>query len=284
MSEAELRATVERYFTALSTRNIERLDPLYAADAKGVFFGMSGSPALGRAAYRDEQARLLATFRGLDVTTVGEIQIRRTGSHAWTAVTFRGTAALAKGGSVQIDGRQTAVWERARGEWVMAHEHVSLPVPDPARLTAWFPPDASDAADRQAIAELFQAIRGLLERRQRRWFVGALERGGDVVTLSGIVARNRDAIARMWQNAMSRRAATTTPTQLDAAVERIAFIRPGVALVDGLFNYRQGAAAVPAAQERFSAVLTTDDGRWQIDATRVAAVPAPPPPPERRRR
>jgi len=33
------------------------------------------------------------------------------------------------GGSLVIDGRHTAVWEKRNGKWLIVHEHLSAPLP-----------------------------------------------------------------------------------------------------------------------------------------------------------
>ncbi len=57
-----------------------------------------------------------------------DLKVTRRGSVAWTTVTFHISAKLKAGGSMELDGRHTAIWERRGKRWLIVHEHLSAPL------------------------------------------------------------------------------------------------------------------------------------------------------------
>ena len=58
-----------------------------------------------------------------------DLKVTRRGTVAWTTVTFQISAKLKAGGSLELDGRHTAIWERRGEKWLIVHEHLSFPLP-----------------------------------------------------------------------------------------------------------------------------------------------------------
>jgi uncharacterized protein (TIGR02246 family) len=281
---ATFRPLVERYFTALATRNLTLMDSLYAADGSQVFFDIIGEPAAGWSAFKNERAKFLEQITALQLVPSGDLRATRQGSVAWTSTTFRGTLSSRQHGILGVTGRQTAVWER-RGDWGIVHEHLSIAFPDLATIAERFPaPEAAGEGER--------SVREIFARYATAWNGGlpadlaALwHTDGDIVVLGATASTSgRDQVARLWSDTMARRGSGFA-TVIDARVVSLRMLEPDVAVVDGEFDYWKGQAGTgkPAAQERFTAVATRVAGAWRIATLRVAPVAAPPPPPPRRR-
>jgi ketosteroid isomerase-like protein len=59
-----------------------------------------------------------------------ELKLTRRGNVAWTSVTFSLTSAPMGGGqATTLNARHTAIWERRGNQWLIVHEHVSVPLP-----------------------------------------------------------------------------------------------------------------------------------------------------------
>jgi len=56
------------------------------------------------------------------------LKVTRRGTVAWTTVTFQISAKLKAGGSLELDGRHTAIWERRGEKWLIVHERLSSPL------------------------------------------------------------------------------------------------------------------------------------------------------------
>ena len=55
------------------------------------------------------------------------------GKEAWTTATFRADAVTKEGASQSLQGRWTAVWEKRGNDWLIVHEHTSVPLPAPSK-------------------------------------------------------------------------------------------------------------------------------------------------------
>jgi uncharacterized protein (TIGR02246 family) len=278
------RPLVERYFTALGSRNLSNLDSLYGPAGAHVFFDIVGEPVQGWEAYKTHRAKLLEEIGALQLVPTGDLRASRQGNVAWTSTTFRGTVASRGHGVMRVTGRQSAVWERRGSDWLIVHEHLSIAFPDVAAVAERFPaPDAPGEAERQ-VREIFSTYATAWNGGQAADLAALWQPDGDVVVIgAGAATEGRDRIAQMWSETMARRAADFA-TVLGANVTSARFVERDVAVVDGEFAYWKGQANVgaPAARERFSAVVTRTDATWRIVTLRVASVP-PPPAPARRR-
>jgi ketosteroid isomerase-like protein len=57
-----------------------------------------------------------------------DLKVTRLGTVARTMVTFQISAKLKAGGSLELDGRHTAIWERRGEKWLIVHERLSSPL------------------------------------------------------------------------------------------------------------------------------------------------------------
>jgi ketosteroid isomerase-like protein len=70
-------------------------------------------------------------FESLKLTVNDDVQATRRGNIAWTTATLHATV-MSKGGTtpMEMDARQTAIWEKRGGQWLIIHEHISAPLPE----------------------------------------------------------------------------------------------------------------------------------------------------------
>jgi len=111
----------------LKRRAIERL---YAPDADLVFYdAILPRRFKGRTEMLAHGEELFAGLRSMTLTPAGDLDVRRMGQDfAWTTTVINMDARTKTGEVIAFPMRQTAVWERRKGRWVMVHEHVSAPI------------------------------------------------------------------------------------------------------------------------------------------------------------
>jgi ketosteroid isomerase-like protein len=110
--------------------DVEKAGEFYAKDADLIFFDIAPLQYKGWTQYKEGVKK--AFFDNITsgkLTPNNNLKVSRHGDTAWTVVTFHLSATPKAGGSMEIDARHTAIWEKRGGKWLIVHEHVSAPLP-----------------------------------------------------------------------------------------------------------------------------------------------------------
>lgn len=124
--ETAVRARIERLGRAIRDKNLDVLMSFYASDVV-VFDVFPPLETRGAPAYRNNfehwfssvQGPIEYQMQGLDITPCGSHVISRCISH----IKARSKA----GESMEYSVRVTSVFESRDGEWLVTHEHISIP-------------------------------------------------------------------------------------------------------------------------------------------------------------
>jgi len=122
---------MRKLLDAWETLNPNNAAAFYAKEANRAFFDIAPLKYAGWSEYSEGVKKLLADFASLKFTLANDVQVQRAGSTAWATATFRAEAAMKNGAKESFDGRWTIVWEKRGKDWLVVHEHVSVPVPEP---------------------------------------------------------------------------------------------------------------------------------------------------------
>jgi ketosteroid isomerase-like protein len=57
-------------------------------------------------------------------------RLTHAGNTAWATATVDGEMVNKDGSRLKIDARWTSVWEKRGNEWLIVHEHFSMPFPE----------------------------------------------------------------------------------------------------------------------------------------------------------
>lgn len=129
--EAELRKMIKEYYEAWSTLNPDVAEKYYAKDADLVFFDVA---PLKYNAWSEYQAGVKKAFTEAmssgKLVPNDDVKIVHRGNVAWTTLTFHLSAKPKAGGSMELECRHTAIWEKRGSKWLIVHEHVSAPLPE----------------------------------------------------------------------------------------------------------------------------------------------------------
>jgi ketosteroid isomerase-like protein len=60
-------------------------------------------------------------------TVNDDVKTTARGNVAWTSATVKGDGTLKASGPIHVVIRHTAVWEKRGSDWLIVHEHVSVP-------------------------------------------------------------------------------------------------------------------------------------------------------------
>lgn len=109
--------------------------PFYSKDPHNLYFDLAPLEFTGWAQYEQTAGKALAGGGHATTHIHDDFTVIRNGDLVVTAFTFdvvfAGPAAAPHG----LTGRETDVWTRQGGRWVVVHEHMSVPMtmPQPAR-------------------------------------------------------------------------------------------------------------------------------------------------------
>ena len=127
--QAEFGALLDKFWTAWSTLDPDKAAPFYAKDAGLVFYDLAPLKFNGWEEYRAGVLKTFADFESLRVTRNDDLQVSRKGKLAWTTHTANVSIKTKGGATMELKARQTAIWERRGKEWLIVHEHISVPLP-----------------------------------------------------------------------------------------------------------------------------------------------------------
>jgi uncharacterized protein (TIGR02246 family) len=125
------------------------------------------------------------------------------------------------------------------------------------------PAQATNAADETAVRDIVQRYVDARERRDASALAALFTADADQFTTSGEWRRGRDAVVKGGLASSQRNPGTRSIT-----VETVRFIAPGVAIADGPYGIRGGAATERSMWTTI--VLARTPAGWRIAAIRNA--------------
>jgi len=121
-----LQAEVDKAWCSLNAKNAA---PFYAKDADLTFFDAAPMKYQGWKEYQEGAQKLfLDTCKSMKFIPKGDDHLVRKGDVAWLTRTLRLSAETKEGKPLELDLRDTVVWARYGDKWLIAHEHVSVPL------------------------------------------------------------------------------------------------------------------------------------------------------------
>ena len=123
-----LHAKVDAAWESLKAENVS---PYYAHDAGLVFYDAVPLKYDGWAAFRDGAQKIfLDAATSLKFKGNEDMKVTRRGNVAWTTRTLHLSANMKQGKPLELDCRDTVIWENRDGKWLIVHEHFSAPLPE----------------------------------------------------------------------------------------------------------------------------------------------------------
>ena len=127
-ADPEVRATLERLYAAWSDLDPAKAAPFYAKDPDLAFFDVAPLKYTGWAEYAAGVPKAFASYRSGKFALSDDLRVHRTGNLAWATATWRGELTKKDGGTETMEGRYTAVLEKHGKNWLLIHEHMSMPL------------------------------------------------------------------------------------------------------------------------------------------------------------
>lgn len=128
----DLKPQVIKYWQAWQ-KGPDAAAPLYAKDADLVFYDLEPLKYTGWNEYKAGVGpNILVKFDNVAFTVNNDVKTTARGNIAWTSATVKGDGALTGGKPIHVVIRHTAIWEKLGNDWLIVHEHVSVPSSLPA--------------------------------------------------------------------------------------------------------------------------------------------------------
>jgi ketosteroid isomerase-like protein len=128
----DLKPMVQKYWQ-LWQSGPDAAAPLYAKDPDLVFYDLEPLKYVGWAQYKQGVVpNILAKFERVAFTVNDDVKTTTRGDVAWTSATVQADGVLKASGPIKVTIRHTAIWEKRGGQWLIVHEHVSVPSALPA--------------------------------------------------------------------------------------------------------------------------------------------------------
>lgn len=127
--KAAIEALESRFVAAFNAKDLDAIMKVYVPDQSlFVFDIVPPRQYVGADAYRKDWKDFLGTFKGPVKFTMSDLAVSVDGPMAWGHSIQHVTGTDTKDKPVDFTVRVTDVYRKSKGEWLIVHEHVSVPV------------------------------------------------------------------------------------------------------------------------------------------------------------
>lgn len=126
-ASVEIRPVIEQMHRAWESLDMEKVRPLYAADAGALYFDVGTLKSTGLRAYLADFQPAAADWKSLKLKLIPDFQAWRQGTLAFAAFTYAFEITTKSGEAMRATARSTTVLEQRGGRWLIVHEHSSAP-------------------------------------------------------------------------------------------------------------------------------------------------------------
>jgi ketosteroid isomerase-like protein len=127
--DTTFRKLIDGYCVAWSSGNPENAAKYYAKDDNLVFYDVAPFSYSGWKEYdAGVRKNFLDNAESLSLTAGKELKVTRHGNIAWTTVPMHLSGKMKDGKTIDTPLRYTGIWEKHGKNWLLVHEHLSVPM------------------------------------------------------------------------------------------------------------------------------------------------------------
>ncbi len=130
-ASAELKPIVEKVLSGWATLDPKNPAPYYAKDAGLTFYDIAPLKYTGWAEYEAGFRKEAAAWKSMKLNLNPDLQATRSGNIAWATFTAAFEIEPKEGAVLKGEARSTDIFEKRGNDWIIIHEHVSAPMPEP---------------------------------------------------------------------------------------------------------------------------------------------------------
>lgn len=124
--EARIRELIEERASAIRAKDVDALMSRHAPDVV-MFDALDPLRYVGSEAVGERAGQWLSWYRGPVGYEVRDLSVTAGGGAAFCHYLYRVTGTMTNGSEVDMWVRSTLCFRKAEGDWVVAHEHTSVP-------------------------------------------------------------------------------------------------------------------------------------------------------------
>jgi hemoglobin len=130
--QMDWKGHMRKVLDAWETLDVTKPAPFYAKEPTRTFFDIAPMKYTGWSAYAaGVQKVFVDTVQSAKFTLNDDVQVQQSGKSAWGTATFKIDMVSKAGTRESAEGRWTVVFEKVGKDWLIVHEHVSFPAPEP---------------------------------------------------------------------------------------------------------------------------------------------------------
>jgi uncharacterized protein (TIGR02246 family) len=127
--EADIRALEDRFAVAVNAKDVNAIMKVYVPDESLLVFDVTPPRQyVGAKAYRKDWEDLFASFTGAFKFELTDLSVTADGTMGFSHSIQRILATDTKGRPIELTVRVTDVYRKIQENWLVVHEHVSIPV------------------------------------------------------------------------------------------------------------------------------------------------------------
>jgi uncharacterized protein (TIGR02246 family) len=127
--EARIEALVAALTTAVNAKDVDAIMKVYVPDESLVVFDIiPPRQYVGAKAFRTNTENFVALFKGPMKFEVSDLHIEADGTLGYSHSIQHVSGTDAKGQPIDLTWRDTAAYRKIGGNWLIVHEHGSVPV------------------------------------------------------------------------------------------------------------------------------------------------------------
>ena len=126
-ADPEIRTRLERLFASWIDIDATKAAPFYAKDSDLVFIDV-GTEFHGWSDAVAHAPKLFADYRSLKLTLGDDVRTGGSGDTKWATASIRAELTKKNGDVERMGIRYTAIFEKRGKDWLIVHEHLSVPV------------------------------------------------------------------------------------------------------------------------------------------------------------
>src|SRR5882757_6815173 len=127
--EAQIKALFDQFMAGCNAKDVNAIMKFYVPDESLLVFDVvPPRQYAGANAYHKDWEEFAAMFNGPSKCEISELSITADGAMAFAHSIQRVTGTNIKGQPVDLTVRVTDVFRKTNGNWLVVHEHVSVPV------------------------------------------------------------------------------------------------------------------------------------------------------------
>jgi ketosteroid isomerase-like protein len=124
----DFRPLMQQIWDAWGTMNPANTAKYYSKGPKRTFFDLAPMQYTGWSEYESGVKKMFADYSSAKFTLYAGGHVSQRGNFAWAEDTGHGTLVKKSGAKEDLDFRWTVLWDKEGSDWLIIHEHVSVPM------------------------------------------------------------------------------------------------------------------------------------------------------------